>query len=176
MDWYVAAVKSGAEKEAIGELAGEGLVTFMPVCRIEKMDRRKRKATIRKFPVLNGYVFIGFEGVIDFYSVHQANHVTGILGCNGVPQRVREADVHDLMRGQKEGAFDRDMNGKLVADIKKNKGLQPNDRVKIETGPFTGFFATVTHPAGKRLVRAMMDIFGSMTPCEFALDQIKKVA
>jgi transcription antitermination factor NusG len=176
MDWYVAAVKSGAEKEAIGELAGEGLVTFMPVCRIERHDRRKRMPVIRKFPVIRGYVFIGFDGVIDFYSVHQAGHVTGILGCNGVPQRVRETDVQALMRGQKDGAFDRDANGMLVAEIRKNKGLQPNDRVKVETGPFTGFFATVTHPAGKRLVKTMMDIFGALTPCEFALDQIKKVA
>lgn len=176
MDWYVAAVKPGSEMDAIGELAGEGLVTFMPVCRIEKHDRRKRMRTIRPFPVIGGYVFIAFDGVIDFFSVHQAGHVIGILGSNGVPQRVRADVVRELMRGQKEGAFDRDINGKLISDIKKNKGLQPNDRVKIENGPFTGFFATVTHPAGKRLVRAMMDIFGSMTPCEFALDQIKKVA
>lgn len=176
MDWYVATVKSNAEKEAIGELAGEGLVTFMPVCRIEKMDRRKRMLTLRKRPVISGYVFVGFEGVIDFYSLHQAQHVTGILGCNGVPQRVSESVVEGLMRGQAAGQFDRDAHGMLVAEIKKNKALQPNDRVKIESGPFTGFYATVTHPAGKKLVRAMMEIFGSMTPCEFALDQIKKVA
>lgn len=176
MDWYVAKVKPLSERDAIADLAGQGLVTFMPVCRIDVFDRRKRKSSIRVFPLINGYVFTGFGGAIDFAALHRSDLVTGILGRDGVPQRVPEREIQALMDGQARGEFDRDANGRLIAEIKKNKGLRPDDRIRIETGPFTGFYGTVTKPAGKKLVAAMLDIFGRMTPVEFALDQVKKVA
>ena len=88
MHWYLATVKPQSEKLAAAHLAAEGLMTFMPVARVEIFDARKHVLTIRKFPLFHGYVFAGLSGDADVGALHQSRFITGILGNNGKPSRV----------------------------------------------------------------------------------------
>jgi transcription antitermination factor NusG len=169
MDWYVATVKPQCEGKAAADLAMEGLVVFFPVCNAEVWDDRRRVKKIRRFPLFNGYLFIGAQGEMNFGAVHRSENVTGILSVEGRLRKVSGAEVDAIIAAQRDGAFDRKFE-------KKNKVFAANDAVRVKNGPWAGWHSKVTSMKGKALVKIMLTMFNTEKEVEISVDDIEKAA
>ena len=165
MDWYVAMTVTRGEGKAIKEMAAEGIESFLPIMRIACFDRRKNRRVTREFPLFNKYVFVGDP---DFGRLHKCRSVVSLLGVNGTPQTVSQAEVERVRHAVSAGIFDR-----LPVD---KRGLKPGMTVRIGVGPFTGFHGQVQSFEGKKLVRVLAEILGGMVPVSVPLDYLEKVA
>lgn len=146
-----------------------GFAVFLPV---KKVWCRKHRFTTEQelvpFPVVADWLFVG-------WSIHQARWheiaalkvVTGVMGSDGRPVRIKGSTVAKLMRRWGDGV---PPSVKRVA-VDARQGLVAGDQVKVLSGAFEDFTGEVIDVSGEG-ARVAIDIFGRSTPAEFKHGEI----
>ncbi|MCI8554856.1 MAG: transcription termination/antitermination protein NusG [Clostridiales bacterium] len=166
--WYVVHTYSGYENKVATNLEkmveNRKLQDWIQEIRVptetvvEIRDSKKHEVERKIFP---GYVLVKMVMTDDsWYVVRNTRGCTGFVGPNGKPVPLTEAEVAAL--------------GVEKREIEVNYSV--GDTVSIIDGPLSGFTGIVEEiDLDKKMVRAMLSMFGRETPVEFELDQVERL-
>lgn len=164
--WYVVHTYSGHENkvkvnlEKLVENRGmQDLVLQIIVPTETVYDRDSGKSKERK--IFPGYVIVKMIVTNEsWYLVRNTQGVTGFVGQGSEPIPLSDEEVRRM-------GIEKTV---IVMDI------HAGDSVKVITGPFKGFTATVEEVnADRQTVKAKVDMFGRATPVELEYDQVDKL-
>ena len=146
--WYVLQFKKNSHHIASKNLNQQKFKTFLPL-----HDTTTRKAsrfinTVQ--PLFPGYMFIKFdEAETEWQKINSTYGVSRLITFNSVLKSIPTTFVENLMRRY-------DLSGKLLPIQKLKKG----DQVKVLTGPFSNFIATVEKYESDQRIWILMDLMG----------------
>jgi transcription antitermination factor NusG len=184
-DWFVVNTESRQEELAKGEIAQSGLVTYLPMAvRMEKHGRGGLRLVAR--PVFPSYLFVRCPMTDDVWNrLTTTRGVRGLLGCDMKPKPINIGEVEVIRLYETECADkERKRLDKEQAAARARAGgksgivwdFAPGDRVRITNGPFASFFAQLqTAVDDHDRIRALMDIFGSVTPMQLSAFDIESL-
>ena len=127
--------------------------------RVQIFDRDSGKSKERK--IFPGYVIVKMIVTNEsWYLVRNTQGVTGFVGQGSEPIPLSDEEVRRM-------GIEKTV---IVMDI------HPGDSVKVITGPFKGFVASVEEVnADKQTIKAKVDMFGRSTSVELEYDQVDKL-
>lgn len=195
--WYIAKIRPGAGRaakdridlpherrdETIVErsLRDEGFDCYFPRMRKEIVHHRTNKIIVRRFPLFAGYIFVNGlsrNGV----SVLDCDGVSYVLGNDGRPFPVPSMIVERFRSAEGDLQFDDTTEAKIHrGEIEKSKRGQlqvqfgKGRRVNVVGGPFSSFAAKVEGITSRDTIKAVVEIFGRLTPVEFDASDLEVV-
>ncbi|MBQ6783698.1 MAG: transcription termination/antitermination factor NusG [Acholeplasmatales bacterium] len=179
--WYIVTTYSGYENSVKTDLERrrismnmENMIyqVLIPEETVEVVDKKgKKKEKVNKlFP---GYVFVEMEidevkGMDDdvWFMVRNTPKVTGFLGSSGggtKPVPVANDEMNQIL-------------SKLGLVVKPKLDFAVGDKIEVISGAFAGKITEITEiNEDKGIVTVLFELFGSYTPTELNVDQIKKI-
>ena len=171
--WYVIHTYSGYENKVMATLERkvksmglENVINRILVPMEEEIDvgkDGKKRAVKRK--VFPGYVLVEME-VNDrsWYVVRNTPGVTGFVGSATKPIPLEPEEVNSILKSQN-----------LDTEPKPHISVEVGEQVRITSGPFENFIATITEiNEEKGTLKGLIDMFGRETPVEVDYSQIEK--
>lgn len=138
MTWYALQIKSQTEfmtERKLSDLYHEDNV-FLPVeHRTVRRSRRSKKMTIRTLPMIRGYIFIRFPGLVPWSEILSLSVVIGVVSAGSFVLSINEATM-DRLRG---------MSGQ---DVDNLSPFKPGDKVLVRD--MNNLAVDVTHVDGDR--------------------------
>lgn len=162
--WYLAQLKPNAFERARLNLERQGLQTFMPLR--EMVMRRGRGSHKSMQPIFQGYIFIGTE--FGFSAWNKINNTYGITRLVTFGKNEPSHLPHQLIEGLRARCNE---SGNLLPTDE----LMVGDQVRIISGPFAEYVATIeTIPKETRL-EILFDILGQKKRAMIDTLNIEKV-
>jgi transcriptional antiterminator RfaH len=166
--WYVARLKAGKQTQALQDFEGAGINVYFPTMRKEVKHFRTKAWISRTYPLFTGYAFADLSAH-DLGRVHELRNVLGLLkDGEGTPVPVDRQIVEDLQEAEARGDFD--------VLRPPSRRLQPGQHVEIKRGALAGHHVSVTSISGKRAIRAVVEILGTMREIEIGIENVRLVA
>jgi transcriptional antiterminator RfaH len=149
--WGIVQFKPNAHKIAERNLKQQGMETFLPY---ENLTKYKNKQFISKpRPLFPGYMFVFLHN--ELASWHKVNHTYGVsklLTLNNQPQLIpHKLIVSIISQCNKEGIF------------LPYKQFSEGDSVRLVSGPFDNFLATVDTIDEKHRIWVLLELMGQAT-------------
>lgn len=138
MNWYVVYTKPRNEKKVADALEQIGITAYCPMKEeVKQWSDRKKKVSI---PLLPSYVFVQIEDAKrnDVFSV---NGIVRYLFWLGKPAKVKEEEIKAL----------KELTQQKYTKI-SSRGLQPGDKMQIESGAFAGQQALIKEIMPNKLI------------------------
>lgn len=171
MKWYVIHTYSGYENKVMATLERkvksmgmENVIHRILVPMEDEVDMKDGKKRIVKRKIFPGYVLVEME-VNDrsWYVVRNTPGVTGFVGSATKPTPLNEAEVKNILKTQ---GGDEEPKVQISVEI--------GEQVRITSGPFENFVATVTEiNEEKGTIKGLIDMFGRETTVEVDYSQIE---
>jgi len=147
--WFLAQLKPNSVKIADRNLCRQGFRTFLPM--EEVTQRSQSKFAVVRRPLFPGYIFVSFDITKGGWrAVNSTNGVTRLVSFGKEPAPVPQDIISQLF-------LRCDASGKLLPP----NILKPNDQVRITSGPFADFVATVDKVAPDQRVWLLMEFMGT---------------
>lgn len=150
--WYLVQCRPNQAHIATRNLRRHGIELFQPLQRATRRWRNRIREEVR--PLFTGYIFVTFDPARPEWRT--INSTPGVLRLvrfgAGWPQRVPSPLVTGLMlRCDDEGV------------LRPPSDLAPGDPVRVVSGPFADFVASVETVAPDRRVTLLLDLMGRAT-------------
>lgn len=170
--WYVMRTAVRAERLAKLRIRALGYEVFLPlfteeVQRKHGLTKQVRVVDVER-PLMPGYLFAAVPNGAHHdprHIVRSVDEVTGVLGFDGqpitVPPRTLQR-ISDILTGHDEESQPIEI-----------PPLQEGDQMRVIDGPFAQFQAVVEEVINSGRVKALVNIFGRLTPVEFDLAQLQ---
>lgn len=185
--WFVVLSTVRGEADARKGLLGLGYETFVPTLRREVWNCRRKTRSVREFPLFDRYLFAELPARFsEWGAIRAIAEIERVLGCGGgLP--VPEGEVRRFLDAQACGAFDETRQAEARRARERRLSVGPDRRedailrypigarVRALRGPFGGFSGHVTDITGRGAVRAMIALFGGLTPVEFTVEDIEAI-
>jgi transcription antitermination factor NusG len=177
--WYVVRTTVKGEDKAFYNIRKAGYDTYYPRRRVEVQHRRTKVYVVKEEALMPRYLFVGNP---DFYQVRNCDGVEGILGVDGRPIRISGKSVQDIYVAEIDMDFDDTRAARIhrkeeLATEKENTARQfPSGQsvIVVDIGnPFTQHCGIVEEVTKAGKVKALMQLFGRMTPVEFDARQLQ---
>lgn len=166
--WYVIRTKAGRHDKAMQDLDKIEVEAFCPKMRREIRHHQTKRWIMREFPLFTGYVFANLNHA-HFGKLRDMKDVLCVLGDGaGSPIPVDCRVVSDILDAEARGDFD-----ELRPPVRR---IQPGATVQIKDGILSGHHAAVTSVVGRRAIKAVVEILGSMREVEISIENLKLVA
>lgn len=176
MAWYVVRTNIKCEDKAERNLRRAGFSVYSPRARLERFNKRRKVWVETEVRLMPRYLFVETRGVVPWYVLRACEGVESVLGAEGTPCRLHQAEekaLRDVMEAEADLQFD-STRAALVrrGEIGKNKRetvrmkFPAGTKIKINDGPFSQFVAEVTNVTGRGKLQALVEIFGSLSPVE----------
>jgi transcriptional antiterminator RfaH len=153
-EWFILQFKPNSHYQAIKNLNQQGFETFLPICNFT--SRGASRFTNITRPLFSGYMFVAFDKAnTQWGKINSTFGVSRLVTFNNILKPVPATLINNLK--------DRcDLSGKLLPTKKLKKG----DHVKISTGPFTNFIATVETLEADQRIWVLIDLLGRQSKIE----------
>ncbi|MCO4316324.1 hypothetical protein M8997_003940 [Phyllobacterium sp. 21LDTY02-6] len=184
--WYVVRTTVKGEVKAFESIRKAGYDVYFPRRRVEVQHRRTKTYVVKEQPLMPRYLFVGQPRVNpDFYRLRNCDCVEGVLGVDGRPIRVSEKSVEEIYIAEIEMDFDDTRAARIhrkeeLASAKENAARQfPSGQsvfVVDPANPFSKHAGVVQEVTRAGKVRALIQLFGRMTPVEFEAKQLSSAA
>jgi len=171
--WYVIHTYSGYENKVMQTLERkvksmglENVINRILVPMEDEIDIKDGKKHVVKRKIFPGYVLVEME-VNDrsWYVVRNAPGVTGFVGSATKPIPLKPDEVKRILKSQ--GIDD--------SEPKVNISVEIGEQVRITSGPFENFIATITEINDEKgTLKGLIDMFGRETSVEVDYSQIEK--
>ena len=170
--WYVAHTYSGYENKVKVDLEktienrnlqDKILEVAVPVqSTVELKNGVEKKVDKKMFP---GYVLVHMVMNDEtWYVVRNTPGVTGFVGSATKPIPLEPEEVKSILKSQN-----------LDTEPKPHISVEVGEQVRITSGPFENFIATITEiNEEKGTLKGLIDMFGRETPVEVDYSQIEK--
>lgn len=163
MTWY--AIRTAPQREIAVEamLRRKGYEVFLPTetkIRRPSIKSRKRLAVI--YPMFTRYVFIG--GGFSWLHLLAERHVTGVVGFDGAPAPISEAEILKL----------KNMSGDIPHrhSVNPHRALRTGELAEIQSGPFAGQVVKIEGLLGNK-ARIFMNLFGVRKLADIELSKLE---
>ena len=161
--WFLAQLKPNCAHVADRNLKRQGFRTFLPM--EEGLQNRVGRFIPTLTPVFPGYVFVSFDIEGGYCrKISSTNGITQLVSFGNKPAKVPFDIVNQLM-------LRCDSDGKMLPP----KLLKHGDQVRIFSGPFANFIATIDNITPDRRVWVLMEIMGGQTRVAINVDQLRSV-
>ncbi|MBZ9653527.1 transcription termination/antitermination protein NusG [Phyllobacterium lublinensis] len=184
--WYVVRTTVKGEEKAFENIRKAGYDVYLPRRRMEVQHRRTKAYVVKDQPLMPRYLFVGQPRINpDFYRLRKCDGVEGVLGVNGRPIRVSEYSVEDIYIAEIQMDFDDTRAARIhrkeeLASVKENTARQfpPGQSIFVidPANPFSEHAGVVQEVTNAGKIRALMLIFGRMTPIEFDAKHLSSAA
>lgn len=159
--WFLAQLKPNSYRIAEKNLKRQSFETFLPMQ--EETSRRNGKFVSSMKPLFPGYLFVTFDTTAGgWHKINSTYGVTGLVSFARDPAPV----PGDLVSALKRRCDD---SGKLLPPC----SLRPGDSVKLTSGPFADFMATIEKIAPDRRVWVLLDLMGRTTRLAIDADALQ---
>lgn len=166
--WYVARLKAGKQSQALKDFEDAGIEAYFPTMRKEIRHHQTKAWIMREFQLFTGYAFAHMHAQ-DIGRIHDMRSVICLLrDGEGTPVPVDRKIVQDLREAEARGDFD--------VLRPPSRRLQPGQLVEIKRGALAGHHVSVTSMAGKRAIRAVVEILGNFREVEIGVENVRLVA
>lgn len=163
--WYVLRSKPRKESALWKYALSKGVECFYPRLRVNPVNPRSKKIK----PYFPGYMFIKADlEKVGRSTFRWMPHSLGLVQFDGEPAPVPDGMVQGIQHTVAEIA---------EAGGEKFEGLQPGDRVFVESGPFSGYKAIFdTQVSGQDRVRVLLQMLNEQReiPVELEVGHIRK--
>ena len=147
-EWFILQFKANSHHQAAKNLNRQGFETFLP---LHNTTSRKLSRFINSSkPLFPGYMFVRFNKAdSNWHKINNTYGVSRLITFNSILKSIPTTFVDSLMKRY-------DLSGKLLPIQKLKKG----DKVKVLTGPFANFIATVEKYEADQRIWILMDLMG----------------
>ena len=160
-EWFILQFKSNSHHLAAKNLNRQGFETFLPFH--DTTSRRLSRFINTSKPLFPGYMFIRFDRAeSEWHKINNTYGVSRLITFNSILKSIPTSFVDSLMKRY-------DLSGKLLPIAKLKKG----DQVKVLTGPFADFIATVEKYEADHRIWILMDLMGRKTKIQTPSDALK---
>ena len=150
-EWFILQFKSNSHHLAAKNLNRQGFETFLPLH--DTTSRKLSRFINTSKPLFPGYMFIKFDREeSDWHKINNTYGVSRLITFNSTLKSIPTGFIDNLMMRY-------DLKGKLLPIKKLKKG----DQVKVLTGPFADFIATVEEYETDHRIWILMDLMGRKT-------------
>ena len=144
--WFLLQTKSKQENRAVENLERQGVDSFCPMIRVEKLSRGSR--VVKQEALFPGYLFVHFDQEsVSSTTVRSTRGVSHFVTSAGAPVKVPESLISQLMQ-----RTDPD-NEETVSSLPR-KG----DSLQIVDGPFRGLNAVFSQPDGNQRAIVLINL------------------
>ncbi len=176
-NWYIVACAPNCEKKAAGEIRRAGFRAYLPRSAKEVRHNRTKVPSIKRRPLLCGYLFVRFpehsydrRGVPPFGVARACQGVKDFLKAMNdrnewepfaIPSRVVAALMR-RERGREFGrpAVDRPEERRSREQQRLKRRFVVGERFEVREGPFEGFLATIAKLNENGAVETEVVLFG----------------
>jgi transcriptional antiterminator RfaH len=160
MQWFLLQTKVKQEQRAAENLERQGVVSFCPMIRIDKISRGRRAEVLDVlFP---GYLFVQLgESSVSTTAVRSTRGVSHFVTSAGAPIRVPQGLVEQLRQ-------------RMTADADVVMSQLPKSGAKIQfiDGPFKGLNAVFTEPDGNNRAIVMVTLLSQKIKISTPLESL----
>lgn len=166
--WYAVSVAPQRDFEVWRDIDKAGITAYCPLrTNLVKPFKHALTKIERAFPLLEGYVFVGFDGEPDWPPVLAVKHVKGRIGINNQPSLIRESQMERLLVRQAKGIFRG--NGSLRGMMREESHVRVGDTVQVDLAPGVKREGIVTQVIGRR---AILDGLGLLNGCSVIVEDV----
>ena len=159
-EWFILQFKSNSHHLAAKNLNRQGFETFLPLH--DTTSRRTSRFINTSKPLFPGYMFIRFNRAeSEWNKINNTYGVSRLITFNSLLKSIPTSFVDSLMKRY-------DSSGKLLPIVKFKKG----DNVKVLTGPFADFIATIEKYEADQRIWILMDLMGRKTKIQTPSDNL----
>ena len=159
-EWFILQFKPNSHHQAEKNLNRQGFETFLPFHDISSQRSSRFINTSR--PLFPGYMFIRFDRTEpDWHKINNTYGVSRLITFNSTVKSIPSRFVDSLMKRY-------DLSGKFLAIQKLKEG----DQVRVLTGPFANFIATVETYEADHRIWILMDLMGRKTKIQTQSDAL----
>jgi transcription antitermination factor NusG len=160
LDWYALAIAPHRDFEVWRAIDKAGITVYCPLrTNLVKPHRHARTKIERAFPLLEGYLFVGFpEGETDWPAVLGVKYVKGRIGINDRPSQIRPAQMERLLVRQAKGIYRG--NGALRGMMREESHVRVGDMVSVDVVPGVKRHGIVTQVIGRRAILEGLGLLG----------------
>lgn len=161
--WYVLAIRSSKYKKIDTKLRALKVRRFYGMRTVWRKRRGGRRYRV-DMPLFPAYLFVALSfKSTSARSILSIDGVTGFLGVDGVPQRIRDSEVKRMRDAQNAGAYDE--TSKIIAQTLVGQTMT------IQEGPFEHLPGVVKRVSS---TQAELDvaIFGTTTTIKIDIDKL----
>ena len=179
--YYLIQTTVQGQGKAVTELRRLGFRAYMPIARTEHIHKRSKKLVVRKWPLLDRYIFVRVPRVgANWYGLLEAEHVEGVMSVASalgerVPFPIHRGIIAAFLGHMKRGDFDDTTAAKIRrGEIAKGKHAKLRStfakgrNVRVQLGPFAGFSGRVTDVTARGSIRVLVGLLGAHVPLEFS--------
>jgi transcriptional antiterminator RfaH len=160
-EWFILQFKSNSHHLAAKNLNRQGFETFLPLH--DTTSRKLSRFVSTSKPLFPGYMFIRFDRAeSDWHKINNTYGVSRLITFNSILKSIPTRFINNLKERY-------DLSGKLLPIKKFKKG----DQVKVLTGPFADFIATVEKYEADHRIWILMDLMGRETKIQTPSDALK---
>jgi len=160
--WFLAQLKPNSSAIAQRNLARQEIVNFLPV--EEVTIRRASRFETRTRPLFPGYLFVGLAPKSNQWrAVNSTRGITRLVRFGEAPQPVPDALVAEL-RARCDSA----------GCLKPVAAFDAGETVRVTSGPFSDFVATVEQVDPDRRVWLLLDLMGGRTRVALSPDALRR--
>lgn len=144
--WFLLQTKSRQESRAVENLERQGVDSFCPMIRVEKVTRGKR--VVKEEALFPGYLFVNFnQTTVSSTTVRSTRGVSHFVTCAGSPAMVPVTLIEQLKKRTDPKIQE------LVSNIPK-----PGDELQVIDGPFKGLNAVFTQTDGDQRAVVLINL------------------
>jgi transcriptional antiterminator RfaH len=159
-NWYLLQFKPNSQKIAERNLNQQSFKTFLPT---QEVTKRKNSRFIKsECPLFPGYMFVAFdEPSSPWYKINRTYGVSRIVNFSGKPASVPAELMSELF-------LLCDAGGKILPKKKFNVGEQ----VKIMSGPFSNYIASIEKLSSDQRVWILMQLLGQKSKLQININEL----
>lgn len=170
--WYVIHTYSGYENKVkanlerkVHSMGMEDEIFRIVVPMEDEVEYKGDQKKVTKKKVFPGYALV--EMIVSdksWYIVRNTPGVTGFVGSGTKPIPLTDAEVKRILKSMG------------IAELKPKFDIEVSQAVKITSGAFENFEATVTEINPERSkIKVLVSMFGRETPVELDFTQVEKI-
>lgn len=160
-EWFIVQFKPNAHHRAVKNLNQQGFETFLPL--LDTTSRNGSRFINSSRPLFPGYMFVKFDKTnIHWHKINNTFGVSRLITFNSIIKSIPATVINNLTKRC-------DLSGKLMP----LKELEKGSKVKVLSGPFANFIATVEKYETKQRIWVLMGLMGREAKIQTTLDSIQ---
>lgn len=175
--WFVVQTNIKCEERATRSLRAARFRVYMPKMKRTIIHHRTKQPMDRYFKLFNRYLFVSLDpNDMDWFRLRRCDGVETVLGIDidEKPCQINRDDVRRFMMAQRAGKFN--VLAPHSQKLASRKKFPIGSKLRVREGhPFGGFYGQVMDVKGRGVIKATMELFGSLVPVELKPEDIDAV-
>ena len=159
-NWFLLQTKSRQESRAVENLERQGVDSFCPMIRVEKVSRGNR--VVKQEALFPSYLFVNFNQTsVSATTVRSTRGVSHFITCAGSPVMVPDTLIEQLQKRTDP------TNAELVSNLPR-----VGDSLEVIEGPFRGLNAVFSQIDGDQRAVVLINLLNQQVEASIPLSSL----